>query len=205
MLRQAAESGQLYGSVSPRDLAALVSEKGFALNRAQIALNTPIKSIGLHKVPISLHPEVEVAITVTVARSADEAARLARGEDITLAREEPVEPAEEGAGAFFDAEAMRRGTIATKRPRRRSRKSRPDQAYSSNGSSAGGRAIASVEAPKVPVTSEDGCAPSMLSAGRRGLSTAEAALFCSGRAPPPGDMRRLGVDGKAACTSGRPV
>src|SRR6266849_9560808 len=70
VLRQAAEGGQLYGSVSPRDIAVLVSEKGFALNRAQIALNTPIKAIGLHKVPISLHPEVEVAITVAVARSA---------------------------------------------------------------------------------------------------------------------------------------
>src|SRR4029453_620939 len=49
------EGGQLYGAVSPRDLAALVTEKGFAVTRAQIALNTPIKSIGLHKVPISLH------------------------------------------------------------------------------------------------------------------------------------------------------
>ena len=84
VLRQAAEGGQLYGSVSPRDLAALVSEKGFALNRAQIALNTPIKTIGLHKVPVSLHPEVEVTITVTVARNADEAERLARGEDVTV-------------------------------------------------------------------------------------------------------------------------
>ena len=74
VLRQAAEGGQLYGSVSPRDLAALVSEKGFAVSRAQIALNTPIKTIGLHKVPVSLHPEVEVTINVTVARNADEAA-----------------------------------------------------------------------------------------------------------------------------------
>src|SRR6266540_6641415 len=65
VLRQAAEGGQLYGSVSPRDLAALVSEKGFVLNRAQIALNTPIKAIGMHKVPVSLHPEVEVTITIT--------------------------------------------------------------------------------------------------------------------------------------------
>ncbi len=104
VLRQAAEGGQLYGSVSPRDLAALVSEKGFALNRAQIALNTPIKAIGLHKVPISLHPEVEVAITVAVARSADEAARLARGEDITVVREEPPEPDQEAAEAFFEPE-----------------------------------------------------------------------------------------------------
>ena len=88
VLRQAAEGGQLYGSVSPRDLATLVSEKGFALNRSQVALNTPIKTIGMHKVPVSLHPEVEVTINVTVARSADEAERLARGEDVTVAREE---------------------------------------------------------------------------------------------------------------------
>src|SRR5262245_25058197 len=102
VLRQAAEGGQLYGSVSPRDLAALVSEKGFALNRAQIALNTPIKTIGLHTVPISLHPEVEVKITVAVARNADDAGRLARGEDVTVAREEAAEAAEEAAEAFFE-------------------------------------------------------------------------------------------------------
>src|SRR6266540_1608433 len=65
VLRQAAEGGQLYGSVSPRDLAALASEKGFAVSRGQIALNTPIKTIGLHKVPVALHPEVEVTITIT--------------------------------------------------------------------------------------------------------------------------------------------
>ena len=70
VIRQAAEGGQLYGSVSPRDLVAVVGEKGFAINRAQIALNAPIKAIGQHKVPITLHPEVEVAITVIVARSA---------------------------------------------------------------------------------------------------------------------------------------
>ncbi len=108
VLRQAAEGGQLYGSVSPRDLAALVSEKGFAVNRSQIALNTPIKTIGMHKVPITLHPEVEVSITVAVARSADEAERLARGEDITIAREEEVDAADAAAAsdeAFFDQEA----------------------------------------------------------------------------------------------------
>src|SRR5438094_9924127 len=71
VLRQAAEGGQLYGSVSPRDIVALVIAKGFAVNRAQIALNTPIKAIGLHKVPVSLHPEVEVTINVAVARNAD--------------------------------------------------------------------------------------------------------------------------------------
>jgi large subunit ribosomal protein L9 len=112
VLRQAAEGGQLYGSVSPRDLAALVAEKGFAITRAQVALNTPIKSIGLHKVPISLHPEIEATINVTVARNADEAARIARGEDVTAAREEveeeeaaDAEAAAVAAEAFFEPEA----------------------------------------------------------------------------------------------------
>ena len=110
VLRQAAEGGQLYGSVSPRDLADLVSEKGFAITRSQIALNTPIKAIGMHKVPISLHPEVEVSISVTVARNADEAERLARGENITIARDDAEEAAEEAqaaAEAFFDPEARK--------------------------------------------------------------------------------------------------
>ncbi|HET7021896.1 MAG TPA: 50S ribosomal protein L9 [Xanthobacteraceae bacterium] len=107
VLRQAAEGGQLYGSVSPRDLAALVTEAGVALSRAQVALNAPIKTIGLHRVPISLHPEVEVMINVTVARNADEAQRLARGEDITVVREEGEEAAAaEAAEAFFEPEAI---------------------------------------------------------------------------------------------------
>jgi len=108
VLRQAAEGGQLYGSVSPRDLAELVSAKGFSLNRSQVALHTPIKAIGMHKVPITLHPEVEVSITVTVARNADEAQRLARGEDVSVARdeaEEAAEAAQAAADAFFDPEA----------------------------------------------------------------------------------------------------
>ena len=109
VLRQAAEGGQLYGSVSPRDLAALATEAGFALSRAQVALNAPIKTIGLHRVPISLHPEVEVMINVTVARNADEAQRLARGEDITVVREEGEEAAKAAvaaAEAFFEPEVV---------------------------------------------------------------------------------------------------
>jgi large subunit ribosomal protein L9 len=122
VLRQAAEGGQLYGSVSPRDLAVLVSEKGFAVSRAQIALNAPIKAIGLHKVPVSLHPEVEVTISVTVARNADEAERIARGENISIARDEAEQAAEEAAAAaeaFFDpegAEARRQREGATETP-----------------------------------------------------------------------------------------
>ena len=93
VLRQAAETGQLYGSVSTRDLATLLGEAGFAVNRSQIALNAPLKMIGMHTVPISLHPEVEVRVTVNVARNADEAARQARGEDVTVRRTETEEEA----------------------------------------------------------------------------------------------------------------
>jgi large subunit ribosomal protein L9 len=104
VLRQASETGQLFGSVSPRDLAALLTDSGFAIDRNQIALNVPIKSIGVHKVPVQLHPEVEVTITVNVARSADEAERLARGEDVTVRRED-TEEADAEAGAEAAAAA----------------------------------------------------------------------------------------------------
>lgn len=90
VIRQASETGQLYGSVSPRDLVGLLSTGGFEVSRGQIALNVPIKTIGLHKVPIALHPEVEVTVTINVARSADEAERIARGEDVIARREERV-------------------------------------------------------------------------------------------------------------------
>jgi large subunit ribosomal protein L9 len=107
VLRQASESGQLFGSVSPRDLVGLIGSSGFTVNRSQIALNTPIKTIGQHNVPISLHPEIETMITVIVARNNDEAARIARGEDITRLREEPTETeaAVIAAEAFFEPEA----------------------------------------------------------------------------------------------------
>ena len=104
VLRQASETGQLYGSVSARDIATLLTDSGFAVNRSQIVLNAPIKSIGLHVVPVALHPEVEVTIKISVARSADEAGRLARGEDITLSREdaEEAQAAAQVAAAFFE-------------------------------------------------------------------------------------------------------
>ena len=108
VLRQAAEGGQLYGSVSPRDIATLVIEGGFQIDREQITLNAPIKNIGMHKVPIALHPEVEVTINIAVARNADEAARLARGEDVTVVRtdeEEAQAEARANAEKFFDPEA----------------------------------------------------------------------------------------------------
>lgn len=100
-IRSAGETGQLYGSVSTRDIADVLSEGGFSVGRDQVRLNRPIKTIGLHAVEILLHPEVEVTVTVNVARSNDEAERQARGEDLT-ARDRDVfefEEEEEGEGA----------------------------------------------------------------------------------------------------------
>jgi large subunit ribosomal protein L9 len=82
ILRQAGEAGHLYGSVSPRDIAAAVTEGGFSIGRNQVVLKTPMKSLGLHTVPVHLHPEVEASITINVARSAEEAERQAKGEAI---------------------------------------------------------------------------------------------------------------------------
>jgi large subunit ribosomal protein L9 len=105
VVRQAAEGGQLYGSVSTRDIAAILTTAGFTVDRGQIELNAPIKSIGLHSVPVALHPDVGSKITVNVARNSDEAERQARGEDVTVRREEAEEAAAEAqtaAEAFFE-------------------------------------------------------------------------------------------------------
>ena len=90
-VRQAGESGVLYGSVSTRDLAETITAAGFSVNREQIVLNQPIKSLGLHTVPVSLHPEVEVQVTINVARSPEEAERQARGESVTTRDETNLE------------------------------------------------------------------------------------------------------------------
>ena len=104
VLRQAAESGQLYGSVSARDLAVLVADGGFTVDRGQIELNAPIKTIGPHQVPISLHPEVGVTVMVSVARNAEEAERQARGEPVPgpEAQEETAPPPALEAESFFE-------------------------------------------------------------------------------------------------------
>ena len=83
VVRSAGETGQLYGSVSTRDIADIITEAGFSLHRNQVELNHPIKTIGLHNVLIVLHPEVEVTVAVNVARSAEEAERQEKGEDLT--------------------------------------------------------------------------------------------------------------------------
>jgi len=103
VLRQASEGGQLYGSVSGRDVAAILNEGGFKeVNRSHVALNAPIKNIGLHKVPVALHPEVEITVTINVARSADEAERIARGEDVIGRRDQAEEREALTAAGFFD-------------------------------------------------------------------------------------------------------
>jgi large subunit ribosomal protein L9 len=107
VLRQASEAGQLFGSVSPRDLVHLITEAGYSVNRNQITLNTPIKTIGRHTVPLALHPEIETSITVVVARNNDEAERIKRGDDVMHLREEPseAEAAALEAEKFFEPEA----------------------------------------------------------------------------------------------------
>jgi large subunit ribosomal protein L9 len=113
VIRQASETGQLYGSVSPRDIMAILDTGGFSVSRGQIAINTPIKTLGLHKVPVTLHPEIDVSITINVARSADEAERIARGENVLQPREERLVMATGEAAAeeeFFEtAEAAEEG------------------------------------------------------------------------------------------------
>jgi large subunit ribosomal protein L9 len=100
MIRQAGETGQLYGSVSSRDIAEALSADGFTVARSQVSLTDPIKTVGLHAVPLSLHPEVAVSINVNVARSEDEATRQAKGEDLTVPTFE-----EEAAAEFAEGQA----------------------------------------------------------------------------------------------------
>ncbi len=90
IIRQAGESGSLYGSVSARDVAAAISESGVTVHRDQIVLDQPIKTLGLTQVKLVLHPEVSLPITVNVARSPEEAEKQARGEQVGLAAEEEL-------------------------------------------------------------------------------------------------------------------
>jgi large subunit ribosomal protein L9 len=112
LIRQAGDRGQLYGSVSPRDIADAVTAGGVSISRTQIPLDQAIKTIGMFKVGVRLHPEVRVTVTINVARSEDEAERQGRGEDVLAERTEAEEARadaeamfEEGAGPKPDAEA----------------------------------------------------------------------------------------------------
>ena len=111
LIRQAGDRGQLYGSVSPRDVADVMEKGGFKVDRHQVSISVAIKSIGVFTLPVVLHPEVKVNITVNVARSEDEAERQARGEDVLAGRTEAQEAKvaaeelfEEGAAPKPEAE-----------------------------------------------------------------------------------------------------
>ena len=111
LLRQAGDRGQLYGSVSPRDISDVITAGGFTVSRTQVPLDKPIKMIGLVPVSVVLHPEVKVSITLNVARTEEEAERQAKGEDVLAEKTEAEEAVvaaeelfEEGAGPKEDGE-----------------------------------------------------------------------------------------------------
>ena len=98
MIRQAGETGQLYGSVAARDVVEALAADGFTIQRNQVDLADPIKTVGVHTVSLNLHAEVAVSITVNVARSPDEATRQAEGEDVTVHTFEADEGGDFAAG-----------------------------------------------------------------------------------------------------------
>ena len=104
IIRQAGESGSLYGSVSARDISDATTEAGLSINRQQVLLEHPIKTLGLVRIRVALHPEVSIPVIVNVARSQEEAERQARGERIGAEAEE--EEAAFDQAAMFEAGAQ---------------------------------------------------------------------------------------------------
>lgn len=98
IIRQAGETGQLYGSVASRDVIEALQSEGFTVQRSQVDLADPIKTVGVHDVALNLHPEVAVSIRVNVARSTDEATRQDAGEDVTVIQYEADEAGDFAAG-----------------------------------------------------------------------------------------------------------
>ncbi len=111
LIRQAGEAGQLYGSVSPRDIADAVTAAGWSVRRDQVRLNQPIKALGLYDVPVALHPEVSITVRANVARSPDEAEIQARTGTAARPDEAEVE-AEVEADVEVDVEAMVEADLA---------------------------------------------------------------------------------------------
>ena len=106
LLRQAGETGQLYGSVSSRDIASAAEEAGVRLARNQVILDKPLKALGLYDVRVVLHPEVEVSVQINIARSEDEAERQARGEDVLSADRDEDDDDGLSAEDVFEDEAL---------------------------------------------------------------------------------------------------
>jgi large subunit ribosomal protein L9 len=106
MIRQAGESGQLYGSVSGRDVSDAINAEGGQVERSAVVLDKPIKTLGLHPVKLKLHPEVTITVTINIARSNDEAERQARGENVITSQfEEDRQIAVEQAEELFEGGA----------------------------------------------------------------------------------------------------
>jgi large subunit ribosomal protein L9 len=99
MIRQAGESGQLYGSVSGRDVAEMVNAEGGKIDRSMVILDKPIKTLGVHPVKVKLHAEVTISVNINIARSQDEAERQAKGEDVIASRFEDEARADAEAAA----------------------------------------------------------------------------------------------------------
>ena len=113
VIRQAGESGQLYGSVSARDIAEAIVAGGGKAERSQVVLNVPLKALGVHEVKVRLHPEVTVSVRVNIARSHDEADRQARGENVIASQfEEERQLAQEQAQDLFEGGAGQQETVA---------------------------------------------------------------------------------------------
>lgn len=107
-IRQAGDTGQLYGSVTTRDIAEVVTSGGFSIDRRQVVLDHPIKTLGFHSTRVALHPEVIVAIWLNVARSQDEAERQARGEDVTVVKVEGLDLETFNPDTLFEEDALAR-------------------------------------------------------------------------------------------------
>ena len=103
-IRQAGDTGQLYGSVTTRDIVEIVTAGGFSIDRRQVVLDKPIKTLGVHAIRIALHPEVLVGVSLNVARTEDESERQARGEDVTVIRDEALDLETYNPDADFEEE-----------------------------------------------------------------------------------------------------
>ena len=113
VIRQAGKSGSLYGSVSGRDISDAATAAGLTIDRQQVVLEHPIKTLGLAPVRVMLHPEVMIRVTVNVARSPEEAERQARGERVGAAADEE---AEDASGRDLRRAGNRRATNSLKKP-----------------------------------------------------------------------------------------
>lgn len=129
LIRQAGESGQLYGSVSARDIAAGVTEAGFTVTRGQVTLDKAIKTLGLHPVRVVLHPEVAVQVTVNVAQSAEEAEMQAKGINPIQLAQKAAQGGGEGEtpAAASAGEAATPAVKAEKKPAKAKKKAEPEE------------------------------------------------------------------------------